>query len=98
MNYEQITLVSPGTTDDGKPELIVTETALMLAPGIAVYWGNTQAVIDVVQPCEWFYGDFYEVAPGYEYAIAEFHYLDEAEIIPWAESIIERFYGRLIGL
>ncbi|MDL0419709.1 hypothetical protein QPM05_06215 [Caldibacillus thermoamylovorans] len=89
MNYEQITLISPGTTDDGKPELIVTETALMLAPCIAVYWGNGHAVIDNVKPCEFFGGEFYEVAPGYKYPIAEFHYENEAEILPWAISIMQ---------
>lgn len=97
MRYEEITLVSPSTTPDNQPELVVTK-ALMLVPGVAVFWGNGQAVIDVVQPCEWFNGVFYEVAPGYEYSLAEFHYDVESEILPQAEAIIQRVYGQVTAL
>lgn len=83
-NYEEITVVFP--VDNGKGPEVGTSKALLFMPGVAIIYDNGYATIDRVVPSCFFEGN-YEIAPGYQSIITEFHYSDELQVYDVADMI-----------
>ncbi len=78
-NYEEITLVYP--LDEGNGPEVGTSKALLFIDGIAIIYDNGHLVIDRVVPSHFFCGKCYEIAPCYQFEIADFSYSDELQVI-----------------